>query len=708
MERWKLQIELKSDFCSATGEAMPGMLNSKTALEYGIPYIPAKRIKGCLLEAGREMADNGVIQEEALYRIFGRPGMACGEGVRIGEGRLSVVPGYLFDRENKGLVVVEDYERLQKAVRECRNIDASLLEDIFTRRRTRTALEMETGTAKKHSLRAMQVVPSGIIFSSWIEGELGRDEEKVLALCAKGLRHMGIGITRGMGEVRCTLEKVGYENKESVEKNSSKLRAFSPEEEISLSYEIDLELPVIMTGGQEELNQIQASAVLGALAGMYIKKHSLGAKAHENEDFCRIFLRDGVQFGNAFLKRGNMYYMTAPKAFAIPKEDEGIWFNSMADKRDVRRKNISGQIFLEQNRLYKASPHKEIHFHHARPADRGIAHALNDRAEDTSIPTGQFFHYSALSKGQTFAGTWRGKAKDLLELVECLEAYQYRMRLGTSKTAEYGSCRFRVLEVDQVRRKGRLSLKGNEWFIWLLSPLVYRNPLNGAYETGSSPLLKQMEEKLNCKIELKDSICGYTIVNGYNSKWRLPAISCPAVSAGSAFYIRTDRDVEGREIEDMRWGMLTGKGCGQMKAMPWKDCTGGNIIVLSVSEQEDSQENLASLVHGDELLAMISKYRENRQKREESAQNALEIINQKGVLASSSDISLLIQMLKGRDGRPRCYKEIQSEAEHICGDGKRERILHFIKPCSDKSPEFMKQYLEAAKWMARKREEQDE
>ena len=75
MERWNLKIELKSDFCTATGENVPGMLNSKTALEYGIPYIPAKRIKGCLLEAGREMADNDIIQMDTLYRIFGRPGM---------------------------------------------------------------------------------------------------------------------------------------------------------------------------------------------------------------------------------------------------------------------------------------------------------------------------------------------------------------------------------------------------------------------------------------------------------------------------------------------------------------------------------------------------------------------------------------------------------------------------------------------------------
>ena len=34
MREWNLRIELKSDFCTATGENAPGMISSKTALEF--------------------------------------------------------------------------------------------------------------------------------------------------------------------------------------------------------------------------------------------------------------------------------------------------------------------------------------------------------------------------------------------------------------------------------------------------------------------------------------------------------------------------------------------------------------------------------------------------------------------------------------------------------------------------------------------------
>ena len=74
------------------------MISDKTALEYGIPKIPAKRIKVRLLESGEELADNGMIAGELLSRIFGCPGSLGGEGIRVGDGHLSLVPEYLLIR----------------------------------------------------------------------------------------------------------------------------------------------------------------------------------------------------------------------------------------------------------------------------------------------------------------------------------------------------------------------------------------------------------------------------------------------------------------------------------------------------------------------------------------------------------------------------------------------------------------------------------
>ena len=704
MDKWNLHIELRSDFCTATGESAPGMINTKTALEYGVPYIPAKRIKGCLLEAGREMADNGLIAADMLPRLFGRAGMGQGEGVRFRDGHISAVPGYLFDQTQEERIPIEDYERFQKNLRDSQNIEPSLPERIFTRNRTRTALEEETGTAKKHSLRTMQVVPHGVVFSSLIEGKLEEEEEEALRLCVKGLRHMGMGITRGLGEIRCTLQKAGRDEPQT---GKTFTLESAPEDEITLLYEIELESPVVLpeeSAGSSD--QIPASAVLGALAGMYIKKHDLALSAHENADFRRIFLRDGVQFGNAFLKKADMEFVPCPKALALPKEDKTAWFNVMKGESTQRRKSISGQIAFRKEGVYIETPKTEIHFHHARPADRAIGHALNDRAEDRSRPTGQFFQYIALSKGQTFAGTWKGKAKDIQELLACLEKHQFRLMLGRSRTAEYGRCVFRPLREYKDSQKDP-SIKGTEWLVWLLSPMVYPDQEKAAHDSNKSPLANQMREKLGQDCKIVDSMCSYTVLKGYNSRWKLPAAPCLALAEGSTFYINTGKEVADWEISGRRWGMLTGKGCGQVMAVPWGQAFGGKVRsvsggkVLSVPEPdaEDIRET-------DPLTDRILAVQKQRQNCENAVSSAFEKLNeQKESLPSSSDISMLIQLLKHTSGSQKIYKHIKEEAERISKGDKRERVLQFIAPCEKESFEFIKQYLTAAKWKARKKEE---
>ena len=81
-----------------------------------------------------------------------------------------------------------------------------------------------------------------------------------------------------------------------------------------------------------------------------------------------------------------------------------------------------------------------------------------------------------------------------------------------------------------------------------------------------------------------------------------------------------------------------------------------------------------------------------------------EIDGQNQILPPSSAISLLIQILKEWDGGLSCYEKIKKEVERISGEEKRQRILEFIKPCEGKSYEFIKQYLEIAKWNARRGE----
>lgn len=693
MGEWNLKITLKSDLCTATGEYAPGITNVKTAMEHGVPYLPAKRVKGCLLNTGMEMRDNGLVEQETLWKLFGKAGGEKGQGVHIGDARLCFIPPELFGTEEGWEIAEGDYEQFHKEVQSCLATEQTYLEKFFTRYRTRTA--MENGTASKHSLRTMQVVPAKVVFVSRIDGVLSEKEEEVLQWCAKGLRHMGLGITRGFGEVRCELERVtsGQNVKGAVQENAYLLQNYLQEDEVVLRYEIDINAPVVIGAG-ERGECLPAEQVMGALAGMYIKKFSLGANAHKDEDFSRIFLRDGVLFGYNFLKMNNKEYIPCPKAIAKIKEERSKWFNIGDSSNDLRRKAIHGSIYWENQKLHLATVREEIHFHHARPVNRGIGHALNDRAIDTSVPTGEFFQYIARSKNQTYAGTWVGKAKDIGKLLECLRDNSYRLRLGKSKTAEYGDCTFRIKEVRLKSSQSDMSARGEKWMLWLMTPMICRDRISGGYALDEKVLKAELEEVLGCRVKRLDKIaCSYMTYGGYNSRWRLPSAACPALAAGCTFLLETDREISASELESHRWGENVGRGCGQIAARLWDTTIKGEIVM-------DPEEEQYAEIKKDGLLAMILSSQKKKFVYEKAVISALDKVKS-DELPPSSAISMLIQLLKIYPGEKDFYSKMLEKVKWIRKDDKRGRIIRLIEPCKDESYEFMKLYLENAKWKAR-------
>lgn len=696
MRRWNLKIILKSDLCTAAGDDTPGIINIKTAIEQGIPFIPAKRIKGCLLDAGKEMRDNGLVTQDELDCLFGKSGAEQTRGICIGDAHLYFAPGYLFGNNGEEPIEIKSYEFFQKELQNCRRAEKDYLEEFFTRRRVRTAMEAETGAVRKHSLRTIQVVPAGIAFVSFLEGNLSDEEEKVLVNCIKGFRHLGVGITRGLGEIECVLESVHSEDLESKKttnafnEKANLLYQYKPEQKVVLSYEIALDSPLIIDKANECL---PAGPILGALAGMYINKHSLGSNAHEDESFSRIFLRDGIQFGYGFLKKNNKKYLPCPKAIVQMKEDEDKWFHIEGDAQR-KRKDIHEMVRWEDKALHLLSAHKEIHFHHSRPLDRGIAHALNDGAANTSYSTGEFFQYKALSKGQIYAGTWSGKVKDILSLVECLQDYDFQLRLGKSKTTEYGNCTFNIVDVSQKEERVESSMKGTEWMLWLLTPILIRDEQTGDYTLETNVFAKQLEEVLGCKkVELRKVVGNYITYSGYNSKWRLPSVSCPAIAAGSTYYLKTDRESHSFEIQEYRWGELTGRGCGQVAVRLWDEKETGEIIF-------DHNESCNVEDSGNEIINRLLCYRKEKMECESIAMEKLDIIHE-DELPSSSSISLLSQLLKNYAHSKDFYERIKEEVEHIHKIDKKHKMLKLIKPCEGENYEFMKCYLENAKWKAR-------
>lgn len=71
----KIKIKLLSDLCTASGETHNSLIDLDVVYDkYGLPYIPAKRLKGCIREAALEMQELGLVTETQFGQMFGQSG----------------------------------------------------------------------------------------------------------------------------------------------------------------------------------------------------------------------------------------------------------------------------------------------------------------------------------------------------------------------------------------------------------------------------------------------------------------------------------------------------------------------------------------------------------------------------------------------------------------------------------------------------------
>lgn len=134
----KIIIRLLSDLCTCSGETYNSIVDTDVVYdEYGIPYIPAKRIKGCIREAALEMMEFEMIQPETYNRIFGKEGSQ--------RAAFSISNAY-----------IKNYEATIKALKGCKDKGLASQQNVlsqYTGTRTQTAVDMESGVADENSLR---------------------------------------------------------------------------------------------------------------------------------------------------------------------------------------------------------------------------------------------------------------------------------------------------------------------------------------------------------------------------------------------------------------------------------------------------------------------------------------------------------------------------------------------------------------------------
>ncbi len=214
MSDYILRIECKSTVCPSSGETWGGVLDNDVVYDdVGVPFIPAKRIKGLLVESaidvcsalGHVAVDSEKWAPTLLNDLFGLPGSN------------SVAPIIIDDAR------IEHYDERRVWLAWARKAAPDIASPmqvlaLFTTTRAQTAiagenrLDFSPGVAKPHSLRIQRVLKRGLIFESKITIKSYAEEDvykSILVLAAAATRHMGLNRNRGMGDIEMTLFENG-------------------------------------------------------------------------------------------------------------------------------------------------------------------------------------------------------------------------------------------------------------------------------------------------------------------------------------------------------------------------------------------------------------------------------------------------------------------------------------------------------------------
>ena len=198
MDKYNIEIELKSETILGSGESVPGSVDLEVLYDnYGLPYLKGKTLKGRLREEAENIVrfDNKTFSKKDIYELFGYE-----------------------DKNELNKIIFFDAtvsENIKNAIKEAINNSSIGKEEVFnalTDTRIFTSIG-KNGVALDTTLRQIRVIHKGLILNAKINVvcELSEKEEILLALSVASLKHIGLMCNRGKGSVACLLYKNGKE-----------------------------------------------------------------------------------------------------------------------------------------------------------------------------------------------------------------------------------------------------------------------------------------------------------------------------------------------------------------------------------------------------------------------------------------------------------------------------------------------------------------
>lgn len=544
----EIHITLYSDLCSGNGYSYYGTIDSEAEHDdLGIPFIPARRLKGCLRECAKLLSDSGLWEEstDPLNYLFGVSGDDSTKGIKIENAYIS---GY--EQIKVGLKLLQENKEIKKYISPYEVLD--LFSDVKAQTR------MENGVADDNSLRFTRIIhqfspfdkENRLEFIAKVEYPYGQ-EDKLEQIC-KSLRHIGMNRNRGLGCVKCEFKA---EDKAADTKDEIKIV-----ENVEINKDLNQKLnitvffenlgPLIISGDDKNttLKYISGKSVLGALAGSYL---SIDGNSADDEEFVRLFLSGDTIYSDFNISDGEHIFYPAPSFINKMKKSKKYVNNlkysenqgySSADYNPAngnQPKKLKGKyIYLE-----KLNKSGILNILDCEPKQRVIYH--HRRGDDALL-----YSQTALKEGQIFAGNIICGSQYYELLLGLLKNTNFNF--GKSKTAQYGKCRIISLNTDII--KDFNVKKGELIYVSLASRGIFSDDYGYTQEPKKvykiiGDQLGLLNEKADEYIQIGETdypFCSIqpAMIYGYSGVWNLRKAPIAGIESGSTFVYKAAKDVD--------------------------------------------------------------------------------------------------------------------------------------------------------------------
>ena len=631
----KIEINLLSDMCTTSGDGYNSIVDMDVVYdEYGIPFIPAKRVKGCIREAALELRDMDIISSEQYNSVFGMEGNK--------QSSFTLSNAYI---ENYDLMIREINAFDDRSVAGTQNVL-----NLFTYIRTQTSVNLDTGVAEENSLRAMRVIKKNLKFIA--ECNISDEACKtVLKKAVSVVKHMGMSRTSGLGLVN--LEMIEDDNSGVKSSESSLQYDFSKlGDKNRIDYTIYLKSPMICKSaqGNQAVTQdyIAGGKVLGLIAG------ALG-----NNGYNELMAQNDVIVSNAYICTDNGRCIPGPISLQKVKDtfydnDGAIEFTNMLYSEIVPGIQMSpaGVDYVDDKNCI-INVDTQITYHHRRPEDKSIGRATGN--DDSS-----FYQLASIGAGQAFKGYIIAGKDSAQKIILALESLD-NVRMGYGKTSEFGAVDIKVNSVQEITDIYEIV---NDAAVELVSDVILYNQ-SGVAVTDTDTLRGYISDCLGvADIKITKPFLCFNTIGGYNVTWgcRKPIIN--AIGKGSVFKIHSDQGFDIGKMNSLFIGERTFEGFGELRV---SKCADNSKAMYFKYKEEKSVPEISK----DETSGIIDKLLFNEYKRR-ITEKICSINFEEKIGKNNDKLNAAVAKLRAIYKSTNSYKEMKDQIAGIEDESKRK------------------------------------